>query len=234
MRIAVTGTNGVGKSTFINDMLQQWSCFSKPETDFRSKIRKRYTTTVNSKRQKKILKLMTDQLRSYGRGDNVIYDRCPIDNMVYTLYGYAKEHGITDKFVKQTAEELKKALRMIDLVLFIPITKHGSVCIEDNLEDKGDLTEEYAIEIDNIFKSLYKEWSKRESPYVDFEDKPHVLEIFGTPEERIEMVKLYIDVAGDAYGEGNIIAPDELEGLHNMSELLTQQEEEVKESKYNL
>ena len=154
--------------------------------------------------------------------------------MVYTLYGYAKEHGITDKFVKQTAEELKKALRMIDLVLFIPVTKHDSVCIEDNLEDKGDLTEEYAIEIDNIFKSLYKEWDKRGSPYVDFEDKPHVLEIFGTPEERIEMVKLYIDVVGDAYGEGNIIAPDELKGLHNMSELLTQQEEEVKESKYNL
>jgi hypothetical protein len=182
---------------------------------------------------------MVDQLRTYGKKDNIIYDRCPVDNLVYTLYGYAHgddadDDNITEEFVLKSAAALKEALRMIDLILFIPITSQDNINIESNLEGKGDLDVSYAKEIDHIFKALYKEWDKRGSPYVDFEDKPHVVEVFGTPEERIELAKLYIDVTGEAFGEGQIIKPDELEDLHHMNELLTQQEELTEDSRLDI
>jgi len=235
MRIAVTGTNGIGKSTLISDMLETWASYETPSTSFRDDIDDKYITDVTEDRQRAILDSMVTQLKTYGKSDSVLYDRCPVDNMVYTLYGYAKEEGdITEEFVLECAAELKIALRMIDLILFIPITKQDNVNIEANLEDKGDLDLAYAKEIDHIFKSIYREWDKRGSPYVDFEDKPHVIEIFGTPEERLELMKMYIDTTGDAYGEGLIIKPDELEGLHHMDALLAEQEGLAEDTKFEL
>ena len=105
---------------------------------------------------------------------------------------------------------------MIDLILFIPITSYDNINITENLQGKGDLDKQYATEIDHIFKSVYKQWDSRESPFVDFEDKPHVIEIFGTRQERLEMVKLYITESGKPYENSAILTPSEIVEMESL------------------
>lgn len=216
MRVAITGTNGVGKTTLLQSILREWECFTTPEETYRDKIKNRYTGKVTAKRQKLIMDHMIHTGQRYGRNDNVLYDRCAVDNMVYSLHAF--NNGlVSEKFITKTAERLKGALRNIDLILFIPLTQHDSLDLSETLN--GKLTVEYAKEIDFIFKSLYREWEKRESPFVDFEDKPHIIEVFGSPEERLEIARLYIDEDGEAFGGRSIVSPDELDELEKLNEL---------------
>ena len=235
MRIAITGTNGIGKSSLIKDMLRSWKVYSLAKDTFRNDTDERYVTDMTEDNQQTILDGMVTELKRHGKSDNVLFDRCPVDNLVYTLHSYAKENGdISEEFVLESATKLKKALKMIDLIIFIPITAADKINIEDNLIDKGELDVTYAKEIDHIFKSLYREWEKKDSPYVEYDDKPHVLEIFGTPVERIELLKMYIDSTGDSYGESSIIHPDEVNALEKMNALLTQQSEIAEETRLDI
>jgi len=209
MRVAITGTNGIGKSTLIQDMLNQWPGYITPQTSYRELIDDRYTTVMNETTQQQVLDSMIDQLKSYGKDDHVIYDRCPIDNLVYSLHGNTR-NTISDKFIEDCARKIKQALRLVDLIFFIPITSQDDVDISNNIKGKGDLTLEYATEIDNLFKSVYRQWDNKESPFVDYEDKPHVIEVFGTPEQRLEMIKLYITDSGDMFEDSVILSPSEI------------------------
>lgn len=209
MRIAVTGTNGIGKSTLIKSMLEHWSGYTTPKKSYRDNIDNRYTTVMNESTQQQVLDSMVDQLKSYGKDDNVIYDRCPVDNLVYSLHGNTKG-TITDKFIETCATQVKESLRMLDLIFFIPITSQDNIDINSNLEGKGQLTLEYATEVDHLFKSVYRQWDNKESPFVDYEDKPHVIEVFGTPEQRLEMVKLYITESGGMFEDSVILSPSEI------------------------
>lgn len=231
MRIAVTGTNGIGKSTFVKDFLNEWTGFSTPDSTYRDVIKDRHSSTITEEKQKLILDHMTDQLKTFGKTDNVIFDRCPVDNMVYTLWANSK-NLVSDEFVTESAEKLKNALRMIDLLLFIPITKADNICLTSTLSSRDGIDESYAKEIDHIFKSLYREWDKAESIFVDPQDKPHVIEVFGTPEERVAISKLYVTEDGDSFEQGAIITPDELDELERLNELVTEQQtlNEIKQS----
>lgn len=210
MRIAVTGTNGIGKSTLIKSMLDMWECYTTPDKTYRDVLTQdKYTTTMCQDTQLKVLDNMIDSLKCYGKDDNVIFDRCPIDNIVYSIHGH--ERGdIDESFITECAARVKESLRMLDLILFIPITTHDNIDIADNLKDKGDLNLQYATEIDHLFKSIYKQWENKESPFVDYEDKPHVIEVFGTPEQRLEMVKLYITESGGMFEDSVILSPSEI------------------------
>ena len=75
----------------------------------------------------------------------------------------------------------------------------------------------FIVEIDNIFKSIYNHWDLKNVPYVIYDDKPHVLEIFGSPEERLHIAQMYINPQGDMYGESNILTPQEIDELEQLN-----------------
>jgi len=173
---------------------------------------------------------MIGQMRGFGKDDNVIFDRCPIDNMAYTLW--ANNSGeISDQFVRESAKQLQDALRMIHLVLFIPITRMDDINLSASLSGShGDLDARYAAEIDNIFKSLFREWDKTDSVFVDHKDKPHVIEVFGTREERVAMAELYVAEDGDCYSEESIITPQEIDQIESLNKMVTEQAADEQDS----
>lgn len=215
MRIAVTGTNGIGKSTLIKCLTDNWECYSLPETSYRDSVTDRYTTVMEEARQQDILDSMLHQLKCYGKDDNVVFDRCPIDNLVYSLHGNVKG-TISDEFITKCSKTVKESLKMIDLIFFIPITSQDNIDIASNNKGKGDLDATYVTEIDNLFKSVYRQWENKESPFVDYEDKPHVIEVFGTPEQRLEMLKLYITESGGMFESSAILTPDEIVEMESL------------------
>jgi len=223
MRIAVTGTNGIGKSTFIRDFLTEWPDFQTPTTTYRDVVKKRHASKITEAKQRKILEHMITTMKTYGADDNVIYDRCPVDNMVYTLL--ANSQGlVSDEFVEESAKRLKESMRMIDLLLFIPITKADQINLTATLSARDGIDVDYATGVDHIFKALYRQWDLKESIFVDVADKPHVIEIFGSREERLSISRLYVTPSGETYDQGNIITPSELDELEKLNAMVTEQQ----------
>ena len=78
----------------------------------------------------------------------------------------------------------------------------------------------YVKEIDALFKSMMQQYQHNlgRTPFFPADDCPGIIEVFGTPEERIGMIKWYIDVDGDLIG-GDVNSPDNLFNPDNIAEM---------------
>lgn len=214
MRISITGSSCQGKSTLIKDMLKEWSEMKTPDTSYRELLKKgKHSKNTSEDIQWKILNQMVDEQQKYTTSDKIIFDRCPLDNIAYTMWANAK--GIvSDKFVEKCIPIVKESMRFLDIIFFIPISKSFPIEVEDNGDREVD--KYYIEEIDHILKTIYAQWREDTDVFFPKEDSPAIIEVFGSPQERVEMIKLYLDNDGDAIDEQGIINPTELADLQKM------------------
>ena len=212
MRIAVSGTTKTGKSCYIEDFLDIWSDYKTPEKSYRDvvddaeSLREGGTT---EEIQKKILDHMCGEHKKYTPTSRVIFDRCPLDNLAYTIWAYDKEK-VDEDFVGESIESVKEAMRGIDIIFFFPISKTSPIDYK--------FTPDQAIfrsEVNNIYRSFYDQWMNNpKCGFFDPRDKPAIIEIFGTRQERIALTRMYLNDAGDP-----IDATPTLEQLSEMSDM---------------
>lgn len=223
MRICISGTANTGKTTLIKDFLEKWGNYSTPSASYRDVLKSGnypHSKKCNKDGQWAIINHMIDELQKYGKDDNVIFDRGPLDCLVYTLWAYEKKSSNINKaFIDKMIPLVKESLKHIDLIFFLPITKTSPV---DIVEDgKRDTDPVYIEEIDNIFKALFYQYQHNlgKTPFFDADDCPAIIEIFGDPEERIMLIQQYLDLDGTVYGEeeDSILNP---KSLAEMEELL--------------
>lgn len=201
MKIAVCGTSCTGKSTYIQDFLKTWDNYHSPEKCYRNLIREQnlpHSSQGTEESQRAILNSLVDQAIEYSKKDDVIFDRCVLDNMVYTSWLFLKEK-VSEKFLEETRTLVRETLKLYDIIFFIPLTKVSP--IELNEKEMRETDSEYREEIDNIFKSFVASYHKAEGKIFPSEDCPAVIEIFGSPQERIKMTQLYLTEEGKPYGE---------------------------------
>lgn len=121
MRIAVIGPQNTGKSTFVKDFLNEFSHYTSPSETYRDVIELK-GLDVNQKTslesQKEIRDFMFFQIRN-NKDYNTVFDRCMIDNYVYTYAQYEKGE-IPKWFVDETEAMMKDTLQLVDMYLFIP------------------------------------------------------------------------------------------------------------------
>jgi predicted ATPase len=214
MRISITGSSCQGKSTLIKDILKEWPDMKTPDSSYRSLLKKgKHSKKTSENTQWDILNHMVDEQQKYRSGDRVVFDRCPIDNIAYTMWANAKGI-IDDKFVEKCIPIVRESMRFVDIVFFIPISKSFPVEVED--DGNREVDKYYIEEIDHIIKTIYAQWREDTDVFFPKEDSPAVIEVFGSPEQRIEMMKLYIDNDGDAVSEQGIINPTEMADLQKM------------------
>jgi hypothetical protein len=214
MRIAITGAACQGKSTLIKDMLKEWPDMKVPDESYRDTLDiDNHSKNTTEDVQWDILNSMIDIQQKYTSNDKILFDRCSLDNIAYSLWGNIKG-SISDEFVEKCIPIVKESMRFVDIIFFLPITKIAPVEIEDNGEREIDT--QYVQEIDNILKTLYKQWQDDGETFFVKDDKPAMIEIFGNKSERIEMLKLYIDNDGDAINEQGILNPGEMEVLQKV------------------
>lgn len=219
MRIAISGTACQGKSTLIKDFLEKWPNYKTLDKSYRDVITDQgleHSSSTNKDTQWAILNFMIDEFQKTNKDDKIIFDRCPLDNIVYSIWSEAKkESDVDEEFIKKCMPLVRESLRFVDIIFFTPITKVAPVELEEG--DLRDTNKKYIEEIDNIFKAVHRDYmNNQKSTFFVEDDRPAIIEVFGNRKERIELIKLYLDNDGDFIEPGNIITPEEIEEMEKM------------------
>lgn len=193
-KIAIIGSQCQGKSTLIKDMMVKWPQLSTPEKSYRDIITERglkINKDGDEPSQLAILDVLSDQvMNNYGK-KKIVFDRCPIDNLVYSIWLNEKHPDrMSDAGVKKTIAITKECMKFLDAIFFIPITSIHKVPITPDA--LRDIDPEYIEEIDNIFKSIIRTQKLGVGTFFPLDDCPPIIEIFGDRETRIKMLEWYI------------------------------------------
>jgi len=208
MKIAISGTHCMGKTTYIQDFLKKWENYKTPEKSYRDYISEKnlpHSKESNEESQKIILDALVDQSQEYTKDENIIFDRCVLDNLAYSSWLFLNGK-VSEKFLDESRIIIRESLKLFDIIFYFPITKYSPVKIED---DKfRDTDPVFREEVDNIFSTFLKSYQQQDGRVFPVDDSPPIIEIFGNREERIAMTGFYLDVDGGAYGEEQSLLTD--------------------------
>lgn len=201
MKIAITGTQCIGKSTFIADFIKKWPMYKVAGNDCSSFIKEKnlkHSQESTEETQDLILNHLVDQALSCSKTDHVIFDRCVLDNLAYTTWLILKGK-ISGDYIKKILPIVQETIKLYDIIFISPITKIAPVEISQN--GTRDIDPTFREEIDNILKAFVESYHKHDGKIFNPQDSPALIEIFGKPQERISMAELYINNNGNMYGE---------------------------------
>ncbi|PTT74856.1 MULTISPECIES: AAA family ATPase [unclassified Chryseobacterium] len=148
MRIAITGSHRVGKTTLaeeIADSLPDYEFINEPYLQLEEEgyLFSEIPTLDDYIEQ---FNFSVEQLQNSG--DNVIFDRCPLDLLAY-VYAVGKKKNISDLY-----EEMAAAIAEIDFLVFVPIENVDLIsCQESDLpnlrQEVNDILEDWIGDFSN-------------------------------------------------------------------------------------
>ena len=203
MRIALIGAQNTGKSTLVENFIQKWPMYKRPEKTYRDLIKEK-KLDVNKQgtrdSQRAILNALVDevQLACAKEDKYIIFDRCTVDNVAYTLWHYAKQtEGFSVEYVIDSKAIAALTLKHFDILFYVPVRKEIPIVERDGRET--DLV--YREEIDNIFDALVESYEKQTKAFFPVEDCPAVIRLEGPPDTWIPQMTLYIKENGNSFAE---------------------------------
>lgn len=201
MKIAVSGTQNTGKSTYIKDFLAKWNMYESPENSYRNILKEKnldHSKNSCEETQKLILDCLVDQAIESTKKDFVILDRCVLDNLAYSSWLHINDK-VSEKFLDESRILVRETLKLFDIIFFFPLTKFSEIKIENNNTRETDPV--YREEIDIIFKAFQESYHRGDGRVFPKGDSPPIIEIFGNREERIKLTELYIRPDGKCFAE---------------------------------
>lgn len=177
MRVAVIGPQNTGKSTFVADFIRAFPQFATPAESYRDVIKKNNLSInqlTGTESQRLIRDFIYQQVETAA--DNTVFDRCLIDNYVYTWYAHT-QGNIEEGFLRETENIMRESVAHIDLFLFIP-TALSIPLVEDALRDTNS---GYIDCVNRMF--IQTLFSLIEKTHIQ------VVSIGGSREERIQQVR---------------------------------------------
>ena len=213
-KVGIIGTQCVGKSTLITDFKEKWPVFESPIKSYRDLVKKKklpLNKEATKESQETVLNFLIDEaMDNYGK-KKMIFDRTPLDNLVYSLYLFDKGlGGINEEFIDKCVALVRNAMSSYSVIFYIPFCKENDVLL--TAAPNRDIDPVYRSEIGHIFEGIYKAWEKgKGTRFFNHDDCPPIIPIFGSRQERIAMISLYINDKGDLYGENESIVSDFLQ-----------------------
>jgi predicted ATPase len=119
MRIAVCGTHGVGKSTLIDEFLKTHPAFThepEPYTVMVEDFGEEFSDEPGVDDFRRQLEFNIDRLRQHTPGENVIYERCPIDFLAYI-------DALGSVSIAALLAPVSQAMKNLDLIVYLPLDK---------------------------------------------------------------------------------------------------------------
>jgi len=219
MKIAFSGSGNVGKSTLIQSFLKKWPMYRTPAKTYRDIIKEndlKHSSNTTAETQLLILDWMTQTLEANKNEKHVVYDRCPLDNLAYTLHAAEKDQ-VSEDVLGVTVDVVRRSLKNLDIIFWIKYDPSIKI-VDDGLRD-ANLN--YIKEIDDIFAGLYEQYSDdlEKTPFFIAEDCPAIIPIENIPnlDDRIAWVGEFIDQKGDLIEtQDSILDPKNLEMMEQM------------------
>src|SRR6478672_9426616 len=115
MRIAVSGTHGVGKSTLIDAFLRRHPEFAhepEPYAVMVEDLGEEFSAEPCVEDFRRQLKFNIERLQNAC--ESVIFERCPIDFLAYI-------HSLEPQSAEALVESTTEAMRQLDLIVYLPL-----------------------------------------------------------------------------------------------------------------
>ena len=141
MRIAVSGTHGVGKSTLIDEFLRRHPEYvhePEPYTIMVEDLQEEFSEEPCVEDFLRQLDFNIDRLTQHSVNENVIYERCPVDFLAYI-------HALDPQTAATMRESVYEAMKHLDLILYLP------------LEEASDEFPKLQRAVDRKLSSIYQE-----------------------------------------------------------------------------
>jgi hypothetical protein len=195
MRIAVSGSHSLGKSTVVNDWVARHPNFTREEEPYRALglhgpyqiLFRDASTRLHNGIQ---LYYNISRVHRYATSaDDVIFDRAPVDYLAYSQY--TADSGCTDiddAFVASMVPAVTESLDHLDILAFVP--KSDAWPVEMEADGIRPIDHDYRDAVDAIFPQTY-----REGRYgvMQGEKRPRLIELVGSREQRLEQLGQAID-----------------------------------------
>ncbi|MCX7404772.1 MAG: AAA family ATPase [Planctomycetia bacterium] len=195
MRIAVSGSHSLGKSTVVNDWIGKYPHFKREEEPYRAlDLYGPYQILfgdASTKLQNGIQMFYNiSRVHRYASvSDDVIFDRGPVDYIAYSQYTANKGcSDIDDAFVETMVPAVRESLDHLDILAFVPLSEEWPVEMES--DGIRPVDHAYRDEVDAIFKQIYREGRFDVMPK---NRRTHVVELWGPPHQRLEQLQHAID-----------------------------------------
>lgn len=190
MRIAVSGSHSLGKSTVVNDWVSTHPDYFREEEPYRALSLKgpyQINFREESTKLQNGIQLYYNISRIHRYADSsskVIFDRAPIDYIAYSQY--TANHGKSDidqEFIESMIPAIRESLDHLDIIAFIPKSDEWPVEIEE--DGIRPIDHSYRDEVDTIFKEIYRD---NRYDLMPINNRPTILELHGPAEWRIEQL----------------------------------------------
>jgi AAA domain-containing protein len=121
MRIAVSGTHGVGKSTLIEEFLRLHPQFDREPEPYEVMVEEygeEFSEEPCDEDFLRQLEFNLERLGHHASNENVIYERCPLDFLAYLS---ALDANVHETLLKRIAD----AVQQLDLIVYLPLESEG-------------------------------------------------------------------------------------------------------------
>lgn len=125
MRIAVTGSHRVGKSTLIDLLGERLQGYRLAEEPYYLLEEEGYAFASPPSLEDFIeqLRFSVELLEGERRTRDILFDRCPLD-----FLGYLQTHEDVDSFdLEAWLPQVRSAVETLELIVFVPIEEHERI-----------------------------------------------------------------------------------------------------------
>jgi hypothetical protein len=197
MRIAISGSHSLGKSTVVNDWVARHPHFKREEEPYRALgLHGPYEILFRdaSTRLQNGIQLYYNISRVHRYADSssdVIFDRSPVDYIAYSQYtADQRSTDIDDAFVESMVPVARESLDHLDILAFVPKSEDWPVEMEE--DGIRPVDHAYRNEVDAIFKQIYREGRFGVMP-PSKGPGPLLIELMGPRQERLDQLQSAID-----------------------------------------
>jgi len=193
--------------------------YTTPSKTYRDVIKENnleHSSNTNDDSQLLILNWMMEEQKKYNKDSYVIYDRCPWDNLAYTLQGNALDK-ISDTVTAATISFVKESMKDLDIIFWLKYNPAIKV-VEDGLRDAN---EAYIKQTDQVFQGLFDQYmdNLEEDVFYPKDDCPAIVcidEHFSTVDDRLMFIGEFLDRKGDLIDGESMLSEENLSILEGI------------------
>ena len=197
MRIAISGSHSLGKSTVVNDWVAKHPQFIREKEPYRVlglmgpyEIHFRDASTKLHNGLQMYYNI-SRIYRYHQSTDDVIFDRAPVDYIAYSQYTANQgSTDIDDAFVESMVPVVRESLDHLDILAFVP--KSEAWPVEMEADGIRPVDHAYRDEVDAIYKQIYREGRFNVLPATH---GPLLIELWGAREQRLQQLQKAIQDA---------------------------------------